>query len=70
MHIRLTRKLAEMVNGVDLRPFSVGQVIDVADSHARMLIAEQWAEEVVALSTRATADDRGGSRRPRQRRPR
>jgi hypothetical protein len=56
--IRLTRKLAEQLNGLDLRPFTVGQLIDIADPLARMLVAEEWAEEVTPLHTRAVAADR------------
>jgi hypothetical protein len=56
MRIRLVRKLANTLNGVDLRPFSVGQVIDVNDSLARMLLAERWAEPVHP-DGRSTADN-------------
>ena len=47
-----------MINGLDLRGFQVGQVIELPDPLARMLIAEQWAEEVTPLDVCATADDR------------
>jgi hypothetical protein len=70
VHVRLTRKLAEVLNGFDLRPFAVGQVIDLADPFARMLVLEQWAEEVVSIDVRTTADDRSRKRRPRARRSR
>ena len=68
MHIRLTRKLADVVNGLDIRPFKVGQLIDLPDPFARMLIAEQWAEHVTPLDVCAVADDR--SSRPRASKPR
>jgi hypothetical protein len=64
--IRLTKKLAEVVNGCDLRPFNVGQVINLTDRFARMLIAERWAEQVTPFDVRATANERS---RPEQRRP-
>ena len=44
--IRLTRKLAAVVNGVDLSSRKVGDVIELSDSLARMMIAERWAEPV------------------------
>ena len=66
VHIRLTRKLAEMLNGVDLRGFTVGEVLQLDERLAAMLMAEGWAEAVTPLNVRATADDR---RRSRGRRP-
>lgn len=44
--IRLTRKLAAVVNGVDLSSRKVGDIIELSDSLARMMIAERWAEPV------------------------
>jgi hypothetical protein len=55
MRIRLTRKLAHALNGLDLRPFKVGDVIDLEDSLACMLLREGWAE---FASVPSTADDR------------
>ena len=55
--IRLTKKLAEMLNGVDLRPFAVGQLIELPEPVARMLVVEQWAEEVTPLDVCAVAAD-------------
>lgn len=46
VRIRLTRKLAAVVNGVDLSSRKVGDVIELSDSLARMMIAERWAEPV------------------------
>ena len=42
--IRLTRKLAAVVNGVDLSSRKVGDIIELSDALARMMIAERWAE--------------------------
>ena len=42
--VLLTRKLAECIDGVDLSDRHVGEVIDVPPTHARLLLAEQWAE--------------------------
>jgi hypothetical protein len=46
MTIRLTRKLAERIDGVDLRGKHVGQVLDLPVRAARLLIAEGWAQMV------------------------
>ena len=67
VRIRLTRKFADLLNGVDLRPFSVGQVIDLHDPAARMLVAECWAEEVIPIDAQAVADDSSEGRRSRSR---
>lgn len=56
MHIRLTRKFAGVLNGVDLRPFAVGQILHLEDRLALMLLAEGWGEPVAGGP--ATADDR------------
>jgi hypothetical protein len=43
MQVRLVRKLADRVNGVDLTRFAIGDTIDLPERDARMLIAEGWA---------------------------
>jgi len=43
MRIRLTRKFAERIDGVDLSRRRVGAVIDLTAREARTLIAEGWA---------------------------
>jgi hypothetical protein len=43
MRIRLTRKFAERIDGVDLSRRRVGDVIDLTVHEARTLIAEGWA---------------------------
>lgn len=44
--IRLIRKLASILNGVDLSKFHVGDVLVVPEATAAMLIREGWAELV------------------------
>jgi len=44
--IRLTRKLAASLNGLDLTRVEVGDVIYLPEPHAAMLIREGWAEPV------------------------
>jgi hypothetical protein len=59
LRIRLTRKFANKLNGLDLSGVSVGDVIDLPDRAAMMLIREGWAEGV----------DDIGTHRPRSARP-
>jgi len=42
MKVRLTRKLAERIDGIDLSNHEVGEVIDLPDRKARTLVAEGW----------------------------
>jgi len=44
MVVRLTRKLADIINGIDISAYAVGQTIALPAAAARLLIAEQWAE--------------------------
>jgi hypothetical protein len=46
MLVRLTKKLADVVNDVDLSSWAEGDVIDLPEAQAQMLIAERWAEPV------------------------
>lgn len=41
--VRLTRKYAEKIDGVDLSEKQVGDRLDLSVREARMLIAEGWA---------------------------
>jgi hypothetical protein len=43
MRVRLTRKLADCIDGVDLRHHTVGEVIYLPPKDATLLIAEKWA---------------------------
>lgn len=44
MRIRLTRKFAQIINGIDLSRCHIGDVLDPPTRAAKMLIAEGWAE--------------------------
>jgi hypothetical protein len=46
MVVRLTRKLANMIDGVDLSAYRVGQLLDLPWRDARLLLAEGWAEMI------------------------
>src|SRR5438045_645023 len=69
MRVRLTRKLADMLDGVDLAHHRVGDVFNATRHAAELLIAEGWAERDISRrpqmkgtsisSVRAHAADRG-----------
>ena len=63
MQVRLTRKFAHALNGVDLRSFQVGEVIELEEAVAHMLLREGWAELPVIGST---AEDRTPRRKPKR----
>ena len=46
VHVRLVKKFAEMIDGVDLSSYSVGASFRVPADQARLLIAEGWAVAV------------------------
>jgi hypothetical protein len=43
MRVRLTKKFAEMIDGIDLSAHHPGDILDLERSEARLLIAEGWA---------------------------
>lgn len=43
MRVRLTRKLSDRIDGVDLKQHVVGDVLDVPPLHGHLLLAEEWA---------------------------
>ena len=51
MIVRLTRKLAERIDGVDLKGKRVGQLLNLPLQAARLLILEGWAEMVERRQT-------------------
>jgi CheY-like chemotaxis protein len=46
--IRLTRKLADVIDDIDLTGRRVGEILDLPQWKARILIAEGWAEGAVS----------------------
>jgi hypothetical protein len=46
MYVRLTVKLAEVVEGVDLSNHNEGDVFELADHDAGLLIRGGWAERI------------------------
>ena len=62
MKVRLVKKLADRVDGVDLRGRQVGEVVDLRPIDATLLVAERWAiperrEHSAPTSYRRRADD-------------
>jgi len=43
MRVCLQKKLADVIDGVDLRGRAVGDVLDLKPSEASLLVAEEWA---------------------------
>jgi hypothetical protein len=43
MKVVLVRKLADVIDGVDVSAYSAGDLVDLNPSDAGLLIAEQWA---------------------------
>ncbi len=53
VYVRLTCKLANVLDGVDVTDVRVGEVMDLSEAMAAALIAEGWAEP---LPDRVTAE--------------
>lgn len=63
MQIRLTRKFAEAIDGIDLSHHAVGDLIDLPQHDADLIIAEGWASSA-PLPSRVTARHRVRARGP------
>jgi len=44
MRIKLVRKFANAINGIDLARVSVGDIVELKNAQAILLIREGWAE--------------------------
>jgi hypothetical protein len=64
--VRLIRKFAEKINGIDLSHATTGDELELSARDAEMLIAEGWATPVTAAMV---ADDREPRRSRRTSRP-
>lgn len=58
--VRLTRKFAQMINGIDLSSARPGEELELSPHEADLLIAEGWAARV------DSADDRPPRRKSRK----
>jgi len=45
MRVRLTRKLAAEIDGIDLSDYAVGDVMELSERKGRLLVAEGWGVE-------------------------
>jgi hypothetical protein len=54
MKVRLTRKLAESIDGVDLSHKRVGRIINVGRHDAQLLIAEGWGAPADTVGERTS----------------
>jgi hypothetical protein len=65
--VRLTRKYADVLNGVNLRGHDVGDRLPLPPREAQLLIAEGWADpdarRVSDLMRSAASDRRRGGQR-------
>ena len=69
MKVRLTRKLAQLVDGIDLSSAREGDTLDLPADQAKLIVAEGWAIPVSERSgtERACASDRTDrKRRPKR----
>ena len=64
MRVRLTRKLAERIDGIDLNGHRVGDVLDLDAHEARLIVAETWA-----IAHERRMDQRPPPRIERRKRP-
>jgi hypothetical protein len=68
--VRLTRKFADLIDGVDLSSVDVGDRIDLSRHDAEVLIAEGWAERAAHRvrrrpgEARSAADDKSPQQKP------
>jgi len=57
MRVRLIRKLAEKLNGVDVSRRRVGDVIDLPRRDAELLVAEGWAHPAADRGIESEPDE-------------
>jgi hypothetical protein len=58
MKVRLTRKHAERIDGIDLHGREPGDLLDLSPEDARIIVAEEWA-----VPERRASQTRTGPRR-------
>jgi hypothetical protein len=65
LKLRLTRKLAEELDGIDLSRAQQGELIEATEHDAALLIAEGWAVPARGAHELPRAEAADRSRRPR-----
>ena len=58
MKVRLTRKHANQIDGIDLSGHEVGDMLDLPDDEARLIVAENWAHPDRRVLAAATDHER------------
>ena len=66
--VRLTRKYADMIDGVDLTEANVGDELNLTPREADVLVAEGWAERAPTSRRRASDVRSVAAEAPRPRR--
>ena len=64
MRVRIVRKLADWVDGIDLSHCGVGDFVDLVERQARIMIAEQWAVFARRAGDRVASTDSGEAPAP------
>jgi hypothetical protein len=59
MKVKLVRKFANAINGIDLSNVGVGDILELSAYHAALLIREGWAEHAVTPAQSADAQSAG-----------
>lgn len=62
--VRLTRKLAQIINGIDLSGARTGEELELSTRDAELLISEGWAALVDSAHERAPRSIRRARKRP------
>lgn len=74
MKVKLTKRFAEFIDGVNLSRAKPGDVLDLPPRDARILLAEEWALPVdgelsKVVQTPRPNEGTGAADRPRRKRP-
>lgn len=59
MWVRLTRKLADFLDGVDVSDRRVGDVFELSTVEAHLLVAEGWAQPHISFGAGAAVGEDG-----------
>lgn len=66
MKVRLIRKFADLINGVDLSKAKAGETLDLSARDANILLAEGWAEYAGGSPAFERADEHARPKRMRR----
>ena len=64
IRVRLTRKFAQILNGIDLSRTKTGEEIELSEQEADLLIAEGWATPLDVAHDKTKQRSRKSRRRP------